>query len=203
MRFDLQGADPRFAALERLLTADGHELGADGVVIAPPGKRRGLPYYENESYAVKNAALTAEGAISLWMQRRAPILGRSVLVAGYGRIGRQLAWRLDALGAHVTVAARRSDSRAEAACSGFHAVDIINIHGTYDAVFNTVPAPVLRGGFGGALCMDLASAPGGWADETPVLFAPGLPGKYAPQQAALIMRDAIYETIREDERWKN
>lgn len=203
MRFDLQGSDPRFAALETLLTADGHTIGADGIVIAPPKLRRGLPYYENKSYAVKNAALTAEGAVSLLMQRRAPLGLRRVLIAGYGRIGRQLAWRLDALGAHVTVAARRGESRAEAECDGLKAVDIINLHGTYDIVVNTIPAPVLRGGFGGALCLDLASAPGGWADETPVLYAPGLPGKHAPMQAALILRDAIYETLREDERWKN
>lgn len=203
MRFDLQGADPRFAVLERLLTADGHELGADGAVIAPPKLRRGLPYYENESYAIKNAALTAEGAVSLLMQRRAPILGKRILIAGYGRIGRQLAPRLAALGARVTVAARRGESRAEAGCAGLESVDIINIRGTYDVVVNTIPAPVLRGGFGGALCLDLAGAPGGWADETPVLYAPGLPGKYAPTKAALILRDAIYETLQEDERWKN
>lgn len=204
MRLDLQGSDPRFSVLETLLTADGHTIGSDGIVIAPPKLRRGLPYYENESYAVKNAALTAEGALSLLMQRRAAsVMGTRVLVAGYGRIGRALAWRLGALGARVTVAARRGESRAEAECSGFEAVDIINLRGTYDAVVNTIPAPVLHGGFGGAFCLDLAGAPGGWADETPVLHAPGLPGKYAPKQAALIMRDAIYETVREDERWKN
>lgn len=202
MRFDLQGADPRFAPLEALLTADGHSIGADGVVIAPPSRKRGLPYYQNERYAIRNAALTAEGAVALWMQRRAPVMGRRVLVAGYGRIGRQLARRLGALGARVTVAARRSESRALAETDGFRSVDIISTSGTYDAVFNTVPAPVLRGGFGGALCIDLASAPGGWADETPVLYAPGLPGRYAPKEAALIVRDAIYETMQEDGTWK-
>lgn len=202
MRFDLQGADPRFAPLEALLTADGHSIGADGVVIVPPNMKRGLPYYQNERYAIRNAALTAEGAVALWMQRRAPVMGRSVLVAGYGRIGRQLARRLGALGARVTVAARRSESCALAETDGFCSVDITSISGTYDAVFNTVPAPVLRGGFGGALCIDLASAPGGWADETPVLYAPGLPGRYAPKEAALIARDAIYETMQEDGTWK-
>lgn len=204
MQFDLQGSDPRFAELETLLTADGHTIGAEGIVVAPPRLRRGLPYYENEGYSIKNAALTAEGAVALVMQRRAaPILGMAVLVVGYGRVGQQLAWRLAALGARVTVAARRAESRALAECQGYLSVDIINICGTYDVVVNTVPAPVLRGGFSGALCVELASAPGGWADDTPVLYAPGLPGKYAPKQAALILREAIYETIREDERWKN
>lgn len=204
MRFDLQGSDPRFAALETLLTADGHSIGADGIVIAPPKLRRGLPYYENESYAIQNAALTAEGALSLLMQRRAAsVMGMRTLIVGYGRIGQQLAWRLGALGARVTVAARRGESRALAKSRGYQTVDIINPSGTYDVVVNTVPAPVLRGGFGGALCLELAGAPGGWADDTPVLHAPGLPGKYAPKQAALLLRDAIYDTLEEDEAWKN
>lgn len=204
MRFDLQGSDPRFPPLRALLAADGHTLGPDGLVIAPPAMRRGLPYYRNESYAVRNAALTAEAAAAMLMERsRSALMAMDVLIAGYGRIGRQLARRLAAFGARVTVAARRPESRALAETDGFRSVDIMSIAGTYDAVVNTVPAPVLRGGFDGALCLDLASAPGGWADETPVLHAPGLPGQYAPALAARILRDAVYETLREDEQWKS
>lgn len=203
MRLDLQGNDPRFAPLRELLCADGHSVGPDGLVVAPPGLRRGLPYYENESYAIRNAAVTAEGAIWLMMNRGcAPLLGRHVLVAGFGRIGMQLAPRLAALGCTVTVAARRPESRALAEGLGYRSIDITNISGVYDVVVNTVDAPVLRGSFGARLCLELASAPGGWADDTPVLHAPALPGKYAPEHAAAILRDAIYETVREDERWK-
>lgn len=203
MRFDLQGADGRFAPLEKLLLADGHVRADDGVVIAPPGQKRGLPYYRNKSYIMRNAALTAEAAVSLLMQRVPPVMGRQVLIVGYGRIGRQLARRLHALGAQVTVAARRAESRTEAEADGLRAVDITPTPETYDAVINTVSAPVLRGDFGAALRLDLASAPGGWADDTPVLHAPGLPGRYAPEAAARIMRDAIYETLREETQWKN
>ena len=193
MRFDLQGSDPRFPPLRALLAADGHTLGPDGLVVAPPAMRRGLPYYRNESYAVRNAALTAEAAAAMLMERSgSALMAMDVLIAGYGRIGRQLARRLAAFGARVTVAARRPESRALAETDGFHSVDIMSISGTYDAVVNTVPA-----------CLDLASAPGGWADETPVLHAPGLPGQYAPALAARILRDAVYETLREDEQWKS
>lgn len=204
MQFDLQGSDPRFAALKTLLTADGHTVGTGGIVVAPPAQRRGLPYYKRESYAVRNAALAAEGAVALLMQRRgAPVLGMNALIVGYGRIGLQLAWRLAALRAGVTVAARSTASRALAESAGFYSVDITQVHGTYDAVINTVPAPVLRGNYNAALCLDLASAPGGWADETPVLYAPALPARYAPEAAARILRDAVYETVWEDESWKN
>ncbi len=200
MQFDLQGTDPRFAPLRRLLTEDGHSLGSGGIVIAPPAKRTGLQYYVNQKFTERNAALTAEAACALLLEKsRAALMGQRVLVVGFGRIGSRLARKLHGLGAEVRVAARRAEVRAQAASEGLQAVDITQIDGTYDAVVNTVPAPVLHGDYGGALCLDLASAPGGWADETRVLTAPGLPARYAPEQAALIMRDAIYETVREDD----
>ena len=68
----------------------------------------------------------------------------------------------------------------------------------YDAVINTVPAPVLAGDYGGALCIDLASDPAGWEDRTPVLRAPGLPGLYAPRSAADILAEAIYRAMEVD-----
>lgn len=198
MHFTLRGTDPRFPHLRRLLAEDGHMLGEDGILIAPPAAREGLPYYQSEIYAIRNAALTAEGALTLLLRRGARSMqGCRVLVVGYGRIGRLLAQKLRALGAGVTVAARRAEAQAWAESDGHQSVDITQADATYDTVVNTVPAPVLRGDFGGALCLDLASAPGGWADDSPVLRAPGLPGLFAPYEAAAIMRDAIYETIKE------
>jgi len=198
MHFTLRGTDPRFPHLRKLLTEDGHMLGEDGILIAPPAAREGLPYYENEVYTIRNAALTAEGALTLLLRRGARSMqGCRVLVVGYGRIGRLLAQKLRALGAVVTVAARRAEARALAESEGHLSVDITNPGTAYDTVVNTVPAPVLRGDFGGALCLDLASAPGGWAEDVPVLRAPGLPGLFAPEQAAAVMRDAIYESLKE------
>lgn len=199
MLFTLTGSDARFPHLRELLEADGHRLGDGGIPIAPPAAREGLPYYKSEIYAIRNAALTAEGALTLLLRRGARSLqGQSILLTGYGRIARLLAPRLRALGARVTVAARSAEARAWAQSEGFRSVDIIYIAPTYDSVINTVPAPILRGDYGGALCLDLASAPGGWADETPVLRTPGLPGLFAPREAALVMRDAIYETLKEE-----
>ena len=181
--------------------------GRPGSPIQAAARQASLPlldYFQRPELECLNAVPTAEGCLALLLQlRRRTIWESDFLVLGYGRIGRQLARRLAAFGARVTVAARRPESRALAETDGFHSVDIMSISGTYDAVVNTVPAPVLRGGFDGALCLDLASAPGGWADETPVLHAPGLPGQYAPALAARILRDAVYETLREDEQWKS
>ena len=82
--------------------------------------------------------------------------------------------------------------------------------GGFDFIVNTVPARVISDG---ALCaaaedallLELASAPGGF-DRTlsaniglRALAAPGLPGKYAPQRAAELMREAVYQSLKEGE----
>jgi dipicolinate synthase subunit A len=201
MNFTLQGSDPRFLYLKKRLEADGHSLTAEGgLVIAPPSQRVGVPYYADEVYALENAALTAEGTIELLMRRsNREIMGMAVLVVGYGRIGQALALRLRGLGAHVTVAARRPSARAAARTQGCQAVAMENIGGAYEAVLNTVPAPVLAGDYGGALCIDLASAPGGWPLGSAVLKAPGLPGLYAPKAAADVMAEAVYRVLEGNE----
>ena len=200
MDFTLLGSDPRYLFLRERLEADGHRLTAEnGAILAPPAEQRGIPYWKDPVYAVENAALTAEGAAELVM-RRLPgtVLGAKLLIVGYGRIGSMLADRLGLLGAAVTVAARRPESRAEARARGHHSVDITELPADPDAVINTVPAPILTGDFGGALCVDLAGAPGGWADHTPVLRAPGLPGLYAPMAAADVMAEAVYRVMEVD-----
>ena len=200
MEFTFVGADPRFLYLKRRLEADGHTLTPNsGNILAPPAERRGIPYWSDPVYAVENAALTAEGAVWLVMRRSERALaGQSALVAGYGRVGRLLADKLAALGARVTVAARSAEARAEAAARGHNSVDINYISESYDIVLNTVPAPVLAGHYGASLCLDLASMPGGWMDETSVLKAPGLPGIYAPRSAADVMANAIYRVMEVD-----
>ena len=199
MDFTLLGSDPRFFWLQRRLEADGHRLTERGARIAPPAQKRGVPYWRDPVYITENAALTAEGAVELLM-RRLPdaLLGASVLVTGYGRIGSLLADRLRLLGGRVTAADRSPVRRAEARARGLYAVDITELPLSPDAVINTVPAPILTGDFGGALCLDLASAPGGWADQTPVLRAPGLPGLYAPKAAADAMAEAVYRVMEVD-----
>ena len=197
MNFTLVGTDPRFFYLKKRLESDGHTVTAEnGRIIAPPAMRTGIPYYTDEIYALENAALTAEGAAELLMRRLPGALARTpILIAGYGRIGSRLAALLDGLGARITVAARNPVQRAAARSRGHNSVDITHIVPAFEALINTVPAPVLEGDYGGALCLDLASAPGGWKDDTPVLKAPGLPGLYAPKAAAGIMADAIYRVL--------
>ena len=81
-----------------------------------------LDYFAREELAVANAVPTAEGAVQIALEEMPVALrGARALVVGYGRLGRALAPRLAALGARVTVAARRYDALAWAESFGFDA----------------------------------------------------------------------------------
>ena len=153
-------------------------------------------FLDAESYQMANAAVTAEGAVFLAMRELSrTISGGEFLVIGWGRIGRFLSAKLQALGAKVTVSARREGQWAEIESLGLRPEETGHYHhdlGEYDGVFNTVPAPVLSAEQEkllkpGCLLVELASEPGGFAAETvergAVLVARGLPGKTAPETA--------------------
>ncbi len=150
-------------------------------------------YFVPEAVQLQNAAITAEAAIWEAQRRRdTALLGANVLILGFGRIGQALAPRLRALGAEVTVCARRAESRALAegmACRTLETLPAA-VQG-YDILFNTVPAPVLDAA-PDCLTLELASAPGGFRDPAGVIPARGLPGSYAPRSAA----EALHASIR-------
>ena len=78
----------------------------------------------------------------------------------------------------------------------------------YDGIVNTVPAPII--GPAQLPCirrdcvlLELASLPGGFCAEAQALpgycAARGLPGKYAPEAAAAIIRSAIFRNLNLEE----
>ena len=179
--------------------------------------RAGIRVYDlmqRRSFTVGNAAITAEGAVQKLMTATPRcLMGSHVLITGYGRIASLLAPKLRALGAYVSIAARKAGDRAMAAaldlgCCSFKALPLIIED--VDYVVNTVPAPVLEERLlrrlkKSAVLLELASAPGGFdADAATklglsVIRAPGLPGEYAPMSAAELMRESIYAIIAEEE----
>ena len=69
---------------------------------------RWFDYARDETLALENAELTAEAALPPLLARLpCPLRGSRILILGFGRIGKRLAWKLHTLGAAVTVAARR------------------------------------------------------------------------------------------------
>ena len=171
-----------------------------------------VDYFAREELVALNALATAEGALSLIL-RNSPltIWDSRVLVIGAGRIGKMLAERLRALGAHVTVSARKAGDMAYIRAMGCQALDTRTLGSElkrFDTIINTVPAPVLdREQLGyvshDALCIDLASRPGGIdfaaAKELDlnVLWALGLPAETAPVTAGRIIKETVLNILRE------
>ncbi len=157
-------------------------------------------YCDKEEILLRNAAITAEGAIALALDKtERTLLGSRVLILGGGRIAQALGPRLRALGAEVTVYARRAAQRTVAESAGCRSLDRLPEPLTgYHILFNTIPAPVLPGAAEGALNIELASAPGGFRDPGRVVIARGLPGKTAPLSAAEALLNSVQAIIREE-----
>lgn len=211
---------------EDALTVTGHEFalmtnpslvfaGSFPPALAAQARRAGcepIPFGDMDEVAILNSIPTAEGAILMALERTTvTIHGSGALVLGYGRTGQTLASTLRALGARVTVVARRPESRARAVASGCEAIAFDDLPRAATGVrfaFNTVPALVLVGDVLSrlhpqAVVVDLASGPGGTdfvAAGTlglAAVLAPSLPGRVAPETAAGYLADVIVRTVAE------
>ena len=169
-----------------------------------------LNYAANEYFKTRNAYPTAEGAVKLAADSiDCTLRGSRVLILGYGNIGKCLTGLLCCIGADVTVAARRVSDRAlaenaGAAAVGFERLPVENA----EIIFNTVPAPVLSRAVlertaAQALIIDLASRPGGtdfeYAAQRKIntVHALGIPGKYSPRTAGLILKETVLTMLTE------
>lgn len=165
-----------------------------------------LDFMEDSIVTEENAVATAEGVVAQLVQQSPyNIKDAKILVSGYGYCGKAVAMRLVALGARVTVLARRREVRKQAKSDGFYAVDFA--FGPEEAMgaamlVNTVPAQVIseliiRELPRDAYILDIASAPGGCDFECARKYGIradlllGIPGKYAPKESAYILDRAI------------
>ncbi|HCH29280.1 MAG TPA: dipicolinic acid synthetase, partial [Ruminococcaceae bacterium] len=105
--------DAEAADLARILRAARPGTLALGGRISEPVRKAAqaagvelVDYFLRPELACLNAVPTAEGCLALLMQLRQRTIWESeFLVLGYGRIGRAVARRLQALGGQVTIAA--------------------------------------------------------------------------------------------------
>ena len=171
---------------------------------------RGIDLLDAEELAVLNAIPTAEGAIQIAMEHtQETIHGSNVLVLGFGRIGKVLANRLQALFANVTVSARNPQALSWIDASGYLATETENIKEcvqTFDLIFNTIPALVIDREVlvkirRDCLVVDLASKPGGvdyaYAERigANTIHALSLPGKVAPMTSAKYVKRVLYDFL--------
>ena len=165
---------------------------------------------EMDELAIHNAIPTAEGTLEIAMREsQITIHGSNALVTGLGRCGLPLARILAALGARVTVAARRREVRAVAETFGFSTIGFDQLQAlahSFNFLFNTVPAPVLTEDIltqvrKDAIIIDIASAPGGTDFVTAnrlglkSFLSLGLPGKVAPITAGKILTKVYHNLI--------
>lgn len=161
---------------------------------------------EDENYLAQNAAITAHCALEVLLQKLSVTLPDcSVLILGWGRIGKCLAQLLKTLGAEVVVAVRKEDQRAMLRALGYEAETlplVPYILPRFRAVFNTVPAPLLSEDAlshcrADCVKIELASSPG--MAGTGIISARGLPGRLAPESSGkLIARTVLRLCARKE-----
>lgn len=170
-----------------------------------------MDYFNREDVTIANAVPTAQGVLKIILNNiEYTLFGAQAAVTGYGRTAKIIAEYLLALGARVTVCARKSGSRALASVFGCEVLPIERLAveaKRFDIIINTVPARVIdRETINEmketALIIDVASAPFGTdfsaAHERGIkAIQPGsLPGKTAPISAGVIIADAILSALR-------
>lgn len=173
-----------------------------------------IDYFKNEELNVLNAIPTAEGALELAMRELdITIHSSKALVLGFGRIGKVLAQRLHALGAQVSVAARKNSDLAWIDTLNYTPCNIKDIKSSVkdtDVIFNTVPEKILAGDVleqisPNTLIIDLASKPGGVdmpaakEKDFRVIWALSLPGKVAPVSAGRIIKKTVLNILLKED----
>ena len=150
-------------------------------------------------YLSENASITAYCAMTLAaVNLQITFKKLSVLVIGWGRIGKCLSNLLKQVGCHVTIAARKESDRATLSALGYTAIHTDEISpDTYRLIFNTVPVMLIENAPEGPLYIDLASKPG--IRGSNVLWARGLPNKDAPESSGKLIADTVLRHIFKEE----
>ena len=173
--------------------------------------KHGLQYHvmlEDVGVATKNAVATSEGVIAHIITDSDCILqGAEVLVVGYGKCGRDLARRLNALNANVCALVRNSEKEAMAWADGVKPIYLSQFNDKhFDVVVNTIPNVVLAAETlehrQNTLFLDIASKPYGF-NMTQVrtvsaksAILPGLPGKYAAKTSGQILGEYVDSILK-------
>ncbi len=166
---------------------------------------------DNESYVIKNACLTAEGALGyIIFNTDTSLKNMPALIVGYGRVGKALAKVFDDNHMEVSIA---TNDKNEFALSSIYSKKVFAVNDLeakvkgYKAIINTVPklvidSKVIKNVDKDCFILDLASNPGGvdfdYARERNlnVIHATSVPAAASPKAAALILKEAILERLK-------
>ena len=169
-------------------------------------------YFKRDDVTVMNSVPTVQGIIKTMIDNiEYTINSSNCAIFGYGRIGSLTADVLSAIGAKVTVCARKLSDIARASSKGCNACfikDFSLIAEKFDIIVNTVPSVILNREIlshirKDCLIIDVASAPYGTdfavASELGLnaILCPSLPGKVAPKTAGEIIANGVLNIIKE------
>lgn len=169
-------------------------------------------YFLREELCILNSVSTIEGAIEIAMRETdITVWGSRVLVVGYGRLGKVAAEKFSALGASVSVSARRESDLAWIKVNGYRPLkthELFEHIAGFDIIINTVPFLVIdekeiKNANRDSVIIDLASIPGGVnfeaarKEKIKAIHALSLPGKVAPKSAGLALYDTIMNILFE------
>ena len=152
---------------------------------------------KDETYLTKNADITADCTIPIaesvldhpWEKVK-------VLIIGWGRITKSLSPKLKSLGCDVTISSRSASHQEEAIASGFYTSLSPDDIQPYHLIVNTAPAHILTVHENSTSAfIDLASVKG--IEGSNVIWARGLPGKYAPKRSGKLIADTILRLSKE------
>lgn len=166
--------------------------------------------YCTEDFLVKNADLTAKAAIIIAKSNLDNLKDLKILICGFGRLGKALAYNLKDDCKNLKISARKDNDFYEIKKLGFQHINTSDIFETsgYNLIFNTIPSlifdeNVLKSTVKDAFLIDLASKPGG-ADKKAVeklkinyIHALGLPGKFYPKESGELIKDGILKIIKD------
>lgn len=179
---------------------------------------RVIDYFLLEEVTLRNTVPTAQGIIKTIIDNIEYTIDSSkCAIFGYGRVAKTTAKALSALGADVTVCARKKGDIASAEVNGLKGCIISDfglIAGKFDYIINTVPSSVITREIllkikKDCFIIDVASAPYGTdfaaAFELGIsaVQCPSLPGKVAPKTAGKIIADAIIDALKEENHEQN
>lgn len=168
-------------------------------------------YMNSESLGLINAEITAEGLICEILSKTPFILQNTdVLLLGYGKCGKMIANKLDALGCNITVCDCQPLMRALSISFGYKTISNDELKSQIPLckiLINTVPSSVLEKSDYSYLSkdctiFDIASMPGGIDKKIteqlniPTYHCLGLPGKTAPLTAGEAIGENIYNHLK-------
>lgn len=160
-------------------------------------------YADDAHFLWHNASLTAQSFIMHLWQQQARIAGARFTNAGFGRVGKMVAFYLAKLGAHVHIITNDEAQLAEASAHLYTSSSLAALPDELGVVINTILAQWVNAASSKLLQVklyDLASAPGCLADVAHAAYErlPQLPARYLPKQAAELLKHILIEQIKEE-----